>query len=239
VQKLATLMALLISFTSVAETVSLGSFYISGMSESPDKGRFVDVAKRVASEAGYKAEILFYPAQRTREAFAQGKLDGMFPALRPSMQSRHYATDSLLNKRIYAFSRSGDLVVRELKDLGFKRIGLTRGFTYSVKLLNIPGASYQETILLPQNIKKLVAGRIDVFLGDESSTLVAIQEEGAEGKVTHDPAAPLDEIPVYFAFRPDERGKKLAADFSAAIQRLKQSGELQRILSGAMSEVPG
>ena len=227
------LFSLLLLFPSwgLADTVTLGSFYIPSLVESAQQGTFVEVARKVSAKAGYPAEIIFYPAQRTRDAFASGQLDGFFPALSQSLTQPHYASSSFALKRIYAFTRAGDDVITSLQDLRGKRIGYTLGFTYSESLLKVQEAEYQSTILEPQSVKKLLAGRIDVLLGDETSTLGAIRAQGAVHQIHYDPASPLDEHPIYFAFRNTPRGKKLAADFSVVIDAMKANGDLQQLLS--------
>ncbi len=213
-----------------ADTVRLGTFHIPLLSESADRGVFIDLARAVAEEAGLEAQIVLFPAQRTREAFAAGRLDGLFPALAVAMETGYSATDSFAYKRIYAFSRIDEPLISDAEQLRGKRVGYTEGFTYSGRLLTVSGARYQSTITDPQNIRKLVAGRIDVFLSDEMSALAAARQQGVRDRIHHDSGQPLAEYPVFFAFHDDERGRQLTQRFNQAIEALQASGELQRIL---------
>ena len=213
-----------------ADTVRLGTFHIPLLSESSDKGVFVDLARAVAAEAGLEVQIVLLPAQRTREAFAGGRLDGLFPALAVAMETDYSATASFTDKRIYAFTRMDEPLITDAEQLSGKRVGYTEGFTYSSRLLNVSGARYQSTITDPQNIRKLVAGRIDVFLGDEVSALAAARQQGVTDRIHHDSGHPMAQYPVFFAFHNDERGRQLTQQFNQAIKALQDSGELQRIL---------
>ena len=220
----------LLASVALADIVRVGTFHIPLLVESAEHGLFIDVAKAVAEKAGAELQIEIFPTQRTREAFASGRLDGLFPALADSMTSVYSATEAFSTKRVYGFTRASDPLVRSAADLAGKRIGYTEGFTYSPLLLSAAGASYQATQTDPQNILKLLAGRIDVFLCDEVSALASIREYDAAGRLHYDHRSPLAEYPIFFAFQRDARGRELARRFSDAIHALKESGEMARLL---------
>jgi ABC-type amino acid transport substrate-binding protein len=112
-----------------------------------------------------------------------------------------------------------------------KRIGYTAGFSYSDDVLSVAGASYQSTITDPQNIKKLLAGRIDVFIGDERSALRAIAEQQADDLVHYERTQPLSEHPVFFAFQRTPHGSELHQRFNQALARMAADGRLAAILN--------
>lgn len=87
-----------------------------------------------------------------------------------------------------------------------------------------------------QNIRKLLAGRIDVMLEDENVVMNALLEMGkpesalrSAGVLT--PAIDRDKL-LYLAFSPKlKESKELAAIFDAGIQRMRKNGEWDAILA--------
>ena len=221
----------LLPCVAAAETVRLGSFQIPLLVESADSGMFVDVARAVAQQVGVDLEVVFLPTQRTRELFERGEVDGYFPALASSLNTPHAASIPFSTKRVYAFTLAGKTVPSSAAEFKGLQIGITEGFTYPQALLNVDGAFYQATNTDPQNLAKLLAGRIDVFLGDEISTLEAIRQAGAQGQVAYDSHKALAVYPIFFAFTDTPRGHSLAGRFSAAIRVLNEQGVISRILS--------
>ncbi len=131
------------------------------------------------------------------EVFAEQNLDVIFPVINLSVNLPYMATTAVYSKRVFAFTRIDDPLVTKTEDRVGKRIGYTSGFSYTSDVLSVPGANYQSTMIDPQNIKKLLAGRIDVFIGDKKSALRAISEENADNLVHYDTASPLSVHPVF------------------------------------------
>lgn len=219
-----------VSVVAVAETVRLGTFHIPLLVESKDTVLFVEVAKRVAQDVGVDLDIVLLPTHRTREAFAQGELDGFFPALSNTLTVPYNATVPYSTKRIYAYTRKDEPLVRSAQDLTGRQVGYTDGFTYPDSLLSVPGATYQTANTDPQNLRKLLAGRIDVFLAEQQSAKAGISQVKGEGIIVHDDARPLAVFPIFFAFQPNDRGRDLAGRFTAAIRSLNERGEISRIM---------
>ncbi|MFC3247897.1 substrate-binding periplasmic protein [Chromobacterium piscinae] len=71
----------------------------------------------------------------------------------------------------------------------------------------------------------LLAGRVDVIVGDKVQLMYFVQEQKAAGLVKVLPR-PLVEMPRYVAFA---KGDPRARQFEAALKRLQQSGALQPI----------
>ena len=228
---LTALLALAVCMPLQAESVRMGTFTIPLMVESATRGVFIRLAEAVAAEAGEELVISLFPTRRVREVFAEQNLDVIFPAIDLSMNSPYLATTAVYSKRVFAFTRVTEPLVTRVEDMTGKRIGYTAGFSYSSDVLSVPGANYQSTITDPQSIKKLLAGRIDVFVGDEKSALRAVSEENAGHLVHYDAASPLSTHPVFFAFQPTTRGTELRRRFNEALGRMAADGRLETILS--------
>lgn len=225
------LLPLLLAMPAQGEPIRMGTFAIPLMVESENRGVFIRLAEAVAEEAGQELTIALFPTQRVREEFVERHLDVIFPAIDVSMNSPYLATTAVYSKRIFAFTRTADPRVLKATDMAGKRVGYTAGFSYSDDVLSVAGASYQSTITDPQNIKKLLAGRIDVFIGDERSALRAIAEQQADDLVHYERTQPLSEHPVFFAFQRTPRGSELHQRFNQALARMAADGRLAAILN--------
>jgi len=223
---LTALLALAVCMPLQADSVRMGTFTIPLMVESATRGVFIRLAEAVAAEAGEELVISLFPTRRVREVFAEQNLDVIFPAIDLSMNSPYLATTAVYSKRVFAFTRVTEPLVTRVEDMTGKRI-----VSYSSDVLSVPGANYQSTITDPQSIKKLLAGRIDVFVGDEKSALRAVSEENAGHLVHYDAASPLSTHPVFFAFQPTTRGTELRRRFNEALGRMAADGRLETILS--------
>lgn len=225
------MLALSLSLPLQAEPVRMGTFTIPLMVESANQGMFIHLAETVAAEAGERLEVNLFPTRRVREVFAEQNLDVIFPAIDLSMNSPYLATTAVYSKRVFAFTRALEPKIRDVEDMAGKRIGYTSGFSYSSDVLSVPGATYNSTLTDPQNIKKLLAGRIDVFISDEQSALRAIHELQASHLLHYDAEKPLSSHPVFFAFQPTERGAELRQRFDHVLQRMASDGRLAQLLS--------
>ncbi|MFY8095678.1 MAG: substrate-binding periplasmic protein [Niveispirillum sp.] len=80
-----------------------------------------------------------------------------------------------------------------------------------------------------QNLKKLLAGRVDAVVEDKNVAEFALAAQGMDGLVE---LQPIDGgTPLYVAFAPGPGGAARAAKLDAGIRSLRKSGDLSRILA--------
>lgn len=137
-------------------------------------------------------------------------------------------SDVFYMKREFVFTREND-VSNNIKDLEGKRVGLTFGYTYSSELLSNPNIRFDYSKDDITNMKKLGMSRTDAFIVEEFSGLAALKLSGVRN-IRYNPAVPLYERKVCFAFQPAETGTLLAKAFSDAIKEMKQDGTLKNLL---------
>ena len=215
------------------ETIKVGTFPIPLMVESSTKGVFVELTQAIAKEAGLSIEIIVAPPKRTIKDFGNGKLQGLFPALDVTMPVAFERSNSIYVKRDFAFTQSSKPKVTSIAGLAGKKVALTAGYPYAKEVSSASGALFSTATDDPKNIKKLLSGRVDVFVVEEKSGLKAIQGEGAASKIHYDSASPLSKQDVYYAFQKSGKGKEWADKFSAALEKLKQNGQFAAIMSKA------
>lgn len=214
----------------------LGTFPIPLMVESRERGLFISLTRALEQQLGEAIEIRFYPPQRTLNAFAAGQLDGLFPALKSTMSVPYQASAPLFIKRDYAFRLNSASPVRSLRDLQGLKVALTAGYPYSETLTQQPGIRFEYANSDQQNVQKLLAGRVDVFVVEQYSGETAFEQLNARSQVRYDPSFSLGEQPVFYAFPDNAEGLRLAQRFSAALQRLRQSGRFDKIMRTTLPE---
>ena len=227
----------LCSTFSAAETLTVGTFPVPLMVESGDKGVFIELTKAVAQEAGIDIVIEVYPAQRTLKMFERNQLDILFPALAVTMPIDHERSDAVYIKRDYSFTVKSKPALPSLADLSGKRVGLTAGYPYAASLLADDSIYFERVNYDSQNVKRLLAGRIDAFVVEEKSGRAAFIQEGALSRVSYDPVIPLSEQDVFYAFHKTTAGKQQAEKFSAALKRLKANGTFAAIMAQAKDPI--
>jgi len=65
----------------------------------------------------------------------------------------------------------------------------------------------------------------------EVAGLKAFESKGMTDRIQYDPASPLSEMEVYYAFQNTEKGKKLAAIFSEILGEMKKDGTFSKIMN--------
>ena len=106
-------------------------------------------------------------------------------------------------------------------------IGQVRGYAYQSDFDKADLARDTSAQNPRQLVSMLLAGRIDIIVGDRTQLLYFAQEQRAQHNVRILPR-PLVQMPRYVAFA---KGDKVRAErFAEALERVRASGELDRIL---------
>jgi polar amino acid transport system substrate-binding protein len=215
------------------ETLTIATFPIPLMVESKDEGVFIALTQALAKEAGFELTIRVLPPQRTLQEFSANKIDGVFPALSVTMPGSYERSDLIYVKRDYAFTVKGNPPLETIADLSGKHVGITSGYPYAKKLTTDKSIHLDVANSDDQNVKKLLAGRVNAFVVEEKSGLKAFMNNGSHNKISYNPAQSLSEQDVFYAFQKNVRGKVLAEKISAALVVLKENGTFARIMAKA------
>lgn len=216
-----------------AETLTIATFPIPLMVESKDKGVFIELTKAVAKEAGYELKIQVYPPPRTLKEFAAKKVDGIFPALKVTMPVAYERSESVYVKRDYAFTVKGKPALQTLGELAGKRVAITSGYPYAEVLTSQEDIRFETANSDEQNVKKLLAGRVNAFVVEEKSGLTAFSKDGSRDKISYNAGKPLSEQDVFYAFQQSNSGKVRSDRISQALKTLKDNGTFARIMAKA------
>ncbi len=228
------LLCILLTFTGLShaeeENYTIATFPIPLMVEDENTGVFIDLTKEIAKRSQINITIKVLPPKRTAKLFHDNNFHGFFPALDVMVTKEIAKSDPIYIKKDFAFTKNDRPPVNGITDLAGKKVGITLGYPYAKQITN----NSTFTIMTAQNdianMKKLDAGRIDIFVVEEKSGLTAIQQSG-KNNISYQSSQPLSSQDVYYAFQADKTGKHLASLFSKALAEIKKDGTFNRIMS--------
>ena len=128
----------------------------------------------------------------------------------------------------------GKIRYRTLADLKPWRIGVTKDFSYTPELtaaMADPAYRFQVIPINQLQLRKLIAGRIDVVPMSLVTAFAQIREEGLEGKLDYLPK-PLKSSPYYHVCckaRADADTPALMAAYDAELLHMKRDGRLKAL----------
>lgn len=136
------------------------------------------------------------------------------------------------------FVRKGQpLNFQEVLDLAGKRIGYNRGYALPDDLRRAIASGLvaaEEVNTTAQNIQKLLAGRIDAFVGNHTNTLLTLRQIAGGERVQALPKLLSAQRPAYLvlsrrAVLPER--ERLEAALKKALEALVQEGASERLLA--------
>lgn len=225
-RKINLILLLLLSFSVLSKPIVLGSYYIPGLIESRSSGQLMALLDEIEQITTLDFEVQLYPTKRVQLMFQQGQLPAYFPELETQRSFPSCRTEAFMKKRIVIINRQADPIIDKISGLKGKRIGAVRGFSYGKNITHNSDLTIEWVSGDEVNLKKLLAGRIDAFVGDLSSSVKAIKALKLENEVHYNASEPINELDVFFMFQHDEQLLNVCNQVSDAILLLKQQGKL-------------
>jgi len=216
------------------EIVKFGTFPVPHLVLDENHGNFIELTRTIAQRAHLDIEITVTPPKRARFNFGEKKIDILFPAVDHFFSPEHQPIKSdepLYIKKNYAFTRKGEPLIRTIKEMEGKRVGITLGYPYAKKLTDNHLVELDMAKSDEINVSKLIAKRIDAFVVEEVSGLKAFQSKGVMDQIQYDPSSPTSKMNVYYAFQNTGKGKKLAKIVSKVLGEMKKDGTYSTIMS--------
>ncbi|MCP4105216.1 MAG: transporter substrate-binding domain-containing protein [Desulfobacteraceae bacterium] len=227
------LAVLSINSVCFGETITFGTFPIPKMVLDENHGNFIELTRAISERAGIDIEIVVKPTKRTIQNFKLNETDVLFPALDVNFSPENQPIKSgelLYVKRDYIFTRKGDPLLRSIKELECKKVGITLGYPYARKLTGNSLIEFDMAHCDEINVLKLTNKRFDAFVVEETTGLKAFQDKGASDEVQYDPDSPISEMDVYYAFQNTKKGKWLAEVVTIVLSEMKQDGTFSEII---------
>jgi len=205
---------------------TIGSYYIPGLVINKKEGLFIRLHNEIVSRAQLSLDFIIEPTQRIQQSFKSNQLIGYFPELWqhiPKDKSEIIVSDNIWLKSIIIFTRKGEQVITQHADLEGLTIGAVRGYSYGQiekdKNIKIQYVNSDE-----QNIKKLLSGRVDAIIGDNTSTVSAIKNSNYAQDIFYNLQQPIDILEVFYVFQNTSKGHLIRDKVNIAIKSLKQEG---------------
>lgn len=200
----------------------------------PKGGIITDVTVQTLARAGYEVAVADVPWKR---AYA-GTVDGRYDVISaiwatPERMKEMTFSDAVLSSRVVVIHRADyDFVFRSLDDLKGETVGVTAGYGYPEAFQNADFFVREESQTLTQSLRKLIHGRINIIVAEETTARYAVAAEfpDAVGRLHYSETA-LQENPLHIAFtkaRPDHL--ELRNRFNEALAEMRADGTLTEIL---------
>ena len=229
-------LSLVLSTTTVAETwrvIGDEQFapysFVQGDDNTP-RGLDVELVSAILAEAKIDYQLRLYPWARVKRLLDTGAAEMAFQfAGTPERQAQYELVGPI---------RSGSTVFMTTRKIALKNwhsldelqpyvIGQVRGYAYE-SAFDQADLSRDISAQNPrQLVSMLLAGRIDIIVGDRLQLQHYVHEQRADDNVRILPN-PLVEMPRYVAFKKGDSAR--AGAFAAALKRLQQRDALSPIL---------
>lgn len=216
-----------LSSSDASTSVNIGAYYIPGLIDNEHSGVFIDYLKAIEQKSGVKFKVLMAPTKRVQLNFIEGEIVGYFPELHDqleNLQSETVTSEPFWVKPIIVYTRKGSFKIKTLTDLEGKNIGLVRGYSYGLEVIN--NSKIYKTFVDNDktSMRMLQLGRLDVVLGDDYAAVTSVKDLKLEDSIEYDLARPLTKLDVFFVFRNSSEGRQLNEAVSSAIRALKAEG---------------
>lgn len=202
--------------------------FVTAEDETP-RGLDVELVDAVLHEAQVSYEIRLYPWERVKRMLDRGEVQMAFQFAGTAQRQQQYELVGPLRSGSTIFMTTAKTAISDWKtldDLSPYVIGQVRGYAYE-EAFESAALSRDTSAQNPrQLVSMLLAGRIDIIVGDHTQLLYFVREQRALKQVRILPR-PLIEMPRFVAFAKGDI--EHARQFSEALVRLRQAGTLDEI----------
>lgn len=205
--------------------------FVTAEDDTP-RGLDVELVDAVLREAGVDHEIRLYPWQRVKRMLDRGEVQMAFQFAGTPQRQQQYELVGPLRSGSTVFMTTARTALsdwKSLDDLSPYVIGQVRGYAYEEEFDRADLARDTSAQNPRQLVSMLLAGRIDIIVGDRVQLQYFVREQRAQEQVRILPR-PLIQMPRFVAFAKGDSER--ARIFSEALIRLRQAGTLNRIEQG-------
>jgi len=202
--------------------------FVTAEDDTP-RGLDVELIDAVLREAQVPYEIRLYPWERVKRMLDRGEVQMAFQFAGTAQRQQQYELVGPLRSGSTVFMTTAKTAIMDWKtldDLSPYVIGQVRGYAYEEKFDRADLARDSSAQNPRQLVSMLLAGRIDIIVGDHTQLLYFIREQRAQEQVRVLPR-PLIRMPRFVAFAKGDTER--ARQFSEALVRLRKAGTLEEI----------
>jgi polar amino acid transport system substrate-binding protein len=233
----------LLSIGVRADTVSILSdewYPMNGSPASSHPGYMIEIAQTILAADGHKLDYRLAPWKRSILEVRQGNADCIIGAYKSDAPDFIFP-DNPWGKAEFKFYTGVESkwTYQSILQLNSTRLGVIFGYSYSPKLdhyikknrnLSKVQVTTGETAL-EQNIRKLLANRIDAVISFEPVMKEKLTQLHLEKAIRHAGTLGMSQF-MYIACSPNKESSQYYVQlFSSGIVELRKSGELKKILN--------
>lgn len=198
------------------------------------QGVHYDICKAVLAKLGYDFELHFYPWQRVLNLAQSGGYRAVLGITKGDNNRREQFLDFpaeplAVTQSTLFYRRDRPFVYEGIHSLAGKVVGVEDGYHYSPDIMHAPYIRREPVATPEQNIRKLLAGRVDLVLMDRAVGLYLAKMLGGAQLIAHD-TNPITGGKVYLAFARQPNGGDLPRRFAVQLALFKQGAEYRAIL---------
>lgn len=225
---------LLIAATSHARTIH----FVTDMEK--DGGFLIEVTKAAFARVGHEVDIVYLPWARALNMTMNGQAEALLGVYYNEERARKMRYSDVVghSDMVFFVLKNRGITYGNLNDLKPYTVGTIIGASYTPEFEAANFIRKDPTSDVTTNIRKLLAGRIDVFVEKNQvvwSTLKA-QFPAEAGKIESLPVA-LRENRYFNAFSMSFPGyEQNVTDFNAGLKLIMQDGTYDKILSMGLHE---
>ncbi|WP_068977966.1 substrate-binding periplasmic protein [Aeromonas sp. EERV15] len=199
------------------------------------RGLMIDVMDRVAVQMGLRVTHQGYPWQRAQKMVRMAQADGFVTIATRERRSYTLIVDEPVTMTVMTiFTQLGHPQMAEFQRASrlsdFKSLTFLDYFGNGWGKENLAGFRVHLTINVDNVFKMLAAGRGDLMVTDPLVARFKLNELGLSGQVVEVPLQ-LASTPFNLCIGNHSRFNIRIAEFNRALQQLRQSGELARIVA--------
>ncbi|MFI8744827.1 substrate-binding periplasmic protein [Pseudomonas sp. NPDC077186] len=202
--------------------------FVTAEDDTP-RGLDVELVDAVLREARVAYQIRLYPWERVKRMLDRGEAQMAFQFAGTPQRQEQYELVGPLRSGATVFMTTAKTAIadwRSLDDFAPYVIGQVRGYAYEEHFDRADLARDSSAQNPRQLVSMLLAGRIDIIVGDRAQLLYFVREQRAQQQVRILPR-PLVQMPRFVAFAKGDIQR--ARQFSEALVRLRKAGTLERI----------
>lgn len=201
----------------------------------PNQGFVAEIVKEAFKRSGYEVKFQFYPWARSVKMSDDGVVDGYFPEYYAKEREEFASFSEPFDGGPVGFfkKKTDKISYSKLEDLKAYKIGVVRGYVNEEKFDAAKFLKKEEATDDLTNIKKLLAGRIDMFVCDKFVGL-SIANSQMPDKVKElefiDPPLITQNLYVCISKKAKNNTAKIKA-FNDGLVKMKKDGAYKKILA--------
>lgn len=238
---LVSLLTLIVVAYAGADTITLVADRwcpLNCIPKSDEPGYVVELARKIFERSGHSIDYILFPWKRAILMTREGQFNGIIGAMREEAEDFIFPSEDVGLRASDFFVRKGNpWRFENIDSLKKVRLGAILDYSYSMELdayirdnpNKVDVISGDDAI--QKSLKKLAAGRIDVFLDQRDVITFTAGKLGLSDQIEFAGSNNLFD-PIYIAFSPaNPKSAEYAAILARGIRDFRDSGELAKIMA--------